>query len=56
MDVVFWAEQTFYIEIHKSDIRFAIEREFKKYGIVIPFRQVVVHQNPTVGGGAESVL
>ena len=44
LDVVFWAEQNFYIEIHKSDIRFAIEREFRKYDIVIPHLQVELHQ------------
>ncbi|MBK7129931.1 MAG: mechanosensitive ion channel [Crocinitomicaceae bacterium] len=44
LDVVFWAEQNFYIEIHKSDIRFAIEREFRKYQIVIPYKQLVIHQ------------
>lgn len=43
MDVVFWAQNNFFIEIHKSDIRFAIESEFKKYGIEVPFNQVVVH-------------
>ena len=51
LDVVFWATQNFYIEIHKSDIRFAIEREFKKYGIIIPHHQVEVHQNPNTAGG-----
>lgn len=47
LDVVFWAENNFYIEIHKSDIRFAIESEFKKYGIVIPHQQVELHGNST---------
>ncbi|MBL7900343.1 MAG: hypothetical protein JNJ99_17530, partial [Crocinitomicaceae bacterium] len=45
LDVVFWASQNFYIEIHKSDIRFAIESEFKKYGIEIPHQQVVIHSD-----------
>jgi small-conductance mechanosensitive channel len=44
LDVVFWAEQNFFIEIHKSEIRFAIDREFRKYGIVIPHKQVELHQ------------
>lgn len=44
LDVVFWAEQNFYIEIHKSDIRFAIEHEFRKYGIEFPHKQIEVHQ------------
>lgn len=43
LDVVFWATQNFYIEIHKSEIRFAIEREFKKYGIVIPNKQITIN-------------
>jgi len=45
MDVVFWATQNFYIEIHKSDIRFAIESEFKKHGISFPHKQVQIHQD-----------
>ncbi len=39
MDLVFWADQNFYIEIYKSEIRFAINKEFEKYGVVIPFPQ-----------------
>ncbi|MBI3134531.1 MAG: mechanosensitive ion channel [Bacteroidetes bacterium] len=50
LDVVFWATQNFYIEIHKSDIRFAIEREFKKYDIIIPFKQVEIHQTKSEPG------
>jgi small-conductance mechanosensitive channel len=46
LDVVFWAENNFFIEIHKSDIRFAIESEFKKYGISFPHTQVEVHSSP----------
>lgn len=45
LDVVFWAEQNFYIEIHKSDIRFAMESEFRKYGIEIPLRQVEIQNS-----------
>ncbi|HIP36397.1 MAG TPA: mechanosensitive ion channel [Crocinitomix sp.] len=39
MDLVFWADQNFYIEIYKSEIRFTINKEFEKYGVVIPFPQ-----------------
>ncbi len=39
LDLVFWADQNFYIENYKSEIRFAINEEFQKYGIVIPFPQ-----------------
>jgi len=45
LDVVFWASQNFYIEIHKSDIRFAIESEFKKYGIEVPLHQMEIQSN-----------
>lgn len=44
LDVVFWAENNFFIEIHKSDIRFAVEREFRKYNIEIPLNQMVIHK------------
>jgi small-conductance mechanosensitive channel len=43
MDLVFWADQNFYIEIYKSEIRFSINKEFEKYGVVIPFPQQDVY-------------
>ena len=43
MDVVFWAEQNFYIDIYKSDIRFAIEKAFRANGIGFPYTQTDVH-------------
>jgi small-conductance mechanosensitive channel len=43
LDVVFWANQNFYIDIHKSEIRFAIDTEFRKHGICYPFPQLDVH-------------
>lgn len=43
LDVVFWANKNFFIEIHKSDIRFAIDHEFRKHGIEFPFGQLDVH-------------
>lgn len=43
MDLVFWAEQNFYIDIYKSEIRFAIEREFREANITFPYPQTDVH-------------
>ena len=43
MDLVFWADQNFYIEIYKSEIRFAINEEFNKHNVVIPFPQSDVY-------------
>lgn len=43
LDLVFWAEQNFYIDIYKSEIRFAIERAFKKNDIGFPYPQTDVH-------------
>ena len=43
LDLVFWAEQNFYIEIYKSEIRFAIEKEFKRLGIRVPYPQSDVY-------------
>ncbi|MDX1348844.1 MAG: mechanosensitive ion channel [Putridiphycobacter sp.] len=43
LDLVFWAEQNFYIDIYKSEIRFAIEREFRKHNISFPYPQTDVH-------------
>ncbi|MBN4071148.1 mechanosensitive ion channel [Crocinitomix catalasitica] len=43
MDVLFWANQNLFIDIHKSDIRFEIDKEFRKHGVEIPFPQMDVH-------------
>ncbi len=43
MDLVFWAEQNFYIEIYKSEIRFAIEKEFRANNIKVPYPQSDVY-------------
>ena len=43
LDLVFWAEQNFYIDIYKSEIRFAIEKEFRKHNIGFPYPQTDVH-------------
>lgn len=39
----FWTEKNFVVEFIKSDLRFAINREFKKNNIVIPFPQRDLH-------------
>ena len=36
LDLVFWANKNFFIEIHKSDIRFAIDKAFKEKNITYP--------------------
>lgn len=46
MDLIFWANQTFLIEILKSEIRFEIDRELRKNGITIPYPQADIHLNP----------
>ncbi|MFD1553801.1 hypothetical protein DNU06_09570 [Putridiphycobacter roseus] len=43
LDVVFWAEQNFYIDIYKSEIRFAIEKAFRENGIGFPYSQTDIH-------------
>jgi small-conductance mechanosensitive channel len=42
-DLIFWADKTLFIEIHKSDIRFAIDKKFKELGIQYPYPQMDVH-------------
>jgi small-conductance mechanosensitive channel len=46
MDLVFWADQNFEIEIYKSEIRFAIVNEFRIHNIEIPFPQHDIHMKP----------
>ncbi|MBD3636359.1 MAG: mechanosensitive ion channel [Crocinitomicaceae bacterium] len=54
LDLVFWANQNFHIERHKSEIRFAIDKEFKANGITYPFPQMDVHLKPTESAGTNS--
>lgn len=51
MDLIFWANQTLYIEVLKSDIRFEIDKELRKNNIEIPYPQADVHFNPRGGAG-----
>jgi small-conductance mechanosensitive channel len=46
MDLVFWADQSWRIEMYKSEIRFEIDRLFRENGITIPFPQRVLHSAP----------
>ncbi|MCG6191318.1 mechanosensitive ion channel family protein [Maribellus maritimus] len=41
--VYFWVMQTFWVENIKSELRYAIDDEFRKYGVQIPFPQRDVH-------------
>jgi small-conductance mechanosensitive channel len=43
LDLLFYADQNWRIEIVKSEIRFEIDRLFREYGIIIPYPQRVVH-------------
>jgi small-conductance mechanosensitive channel len=45
MDLVFWADQSWRIEMYKSEIRFEIDRLFREHKVVIPFPQRVIHQS-----------
>lgn len=43
MQLSFWADQTWQVELHKSDIRFEIDRLFRQHGVNIPFPQRTLH-------------
>lgn len=43
MELFFWADQSWAIEVYKSEIRFEIDRLFREYKIEIPFPQRTVH-------------
>lgn len=43
MQLSFWADQTWQVELHKSDIRFEIDRLFRQHNINIPFPQRTLH-------------
>lgn len=49
LDLVFWAKRSLFIEIHKSDIRFEIDRKFREHGIEYPYPQLDVHHNEKKG-------
>ena len=43
MELLFWADQSWEVELHKSDIRFEIDRLFRQHGVTIPFPQRTLH-------------
>jgi len=43
MQLSFWADQTWQVEVHKSEIRFEIDRLFRQHGVEIPFPQRTLH-------------
>jgi Small-conductance mechanosensitive channel len=43
MELFFWADQSWEIELFKSEIRFEIDRLFREYKVDIPFPQRTVH-------------
>ncbi len=51
MDLVFYADQSWRIEIVKSEIRFEIDRLFREYGVIIPYPQRVLHQGAPKNSG-----
>ncbi len=45
MELLFWANQKWFAEYYKSEIRFEIDRLFKQNGIKIPFPQRTIHMS-----------
>lgn len=43
MELLFWANQKWFAEYYKSEIRFEIDRLFRQNGIKIPFPQRTIH-------------
>lgn len=43
MELLFWADKTWKVELHKSEIRFEIDRLFRQHGVTIPFPQRTLH-------------
>jgi len=43
MELIFWADQSWYINNYKSEIRFEIDKLFRKNNITIPFPQRTLH-------------
>lgn len=48
IELSFWADQTWEVEIHKSDIRFEIDRLFRQHNVTIPFPQRTLHVSKEV--------
>lgn len=47
MELIFWAEQSWEVNIYKSDLRFEIDRLFRKHNIEIPYPQRDLHIRKT---------
>jgi small-conductance mechanosensitive channel len=47
MELIFWADQSWDVNNHKSEIRFEIDRLFREYKIVIPFPQRDMRIHPS---------
>lgn len=43
MELLFWADQTWQVELHKSEIRFEIDRLFRQHNVRIPYPQRTLH-------------
>ena len=43
IELIFWAEQSWDVNMYKSDIRFEIDRLFREHNIAIPFPQRDLH-------------
>ena len=43
LQLSFWADQSWEVELHKSEIRFEIDRLFRQHNIEIPFPQRTLH-------------
>lgn len=43
MQLSFWADQTWQVELHKSEIRFEIDRLFRQHKVRIPYPQRTLH-------------
>jgi small-conductance mechanosensitive channel len=43
LQLSFWADQSWEVEVHKSEIRFEIDRLFRQHGVEIPFPQRTLH-------------
>lgn len=43
LQLSFWADKTWQVELHKSEIRFEIDRLFRQHGVEIPFPQRTLH-------------
>jgi small-conductance mechanosensitive channel len=47
LELIFWADQHWDVKTYKSEIRFEIDRLFRKHNIRIPFPQRTLHMPPT---------